>query len=78
MATTPIKTKRIPAAREKNLKTADRGKSLKHAPKGAAVEAQEGTYKLASCPSGHMNFIEYDPNRNQWFQCTVCGCSFEM
>jgi hypothetical protein len=75
---TPTKTKLISAARAKNLKKGDRGKALKHPPKGSAVEAQEGQYKLVSCPAGDMNFVEYDPNRYQWFQCTVCGCSFEM
>ncbi len=78
MTTAPAKTRLIPASRAKNLKKANQGKALKHPPRGAAVEAEEGSIKLVSCPSGHMNFIEYDPNKNQWYQCTVCGCSFEM
>ncbi len=78
MTIAPTKTKLIPASRAKNLKKADQGKALKNSPRGAAVEAQEGTYKLVTCPSGDMNFIEYDPNKYQWYQCTVCGCSFEM
>jgi hypothetical protein len=73
-----MKTKRVSAAREKHLDPKRRGKALRHPPKPPPVEGQSAQFREVTCPEGHPNWVEYDPNQYNYYECPVCHCHFEL
>jgi hypothetical protein len=71
-------TKRLSAAREKQIGAARRGKALKRPPNPPPVEGQELQFRPVTCPEGHVVYIEYDPDHYSFYQCPVCHCNFEL
>jgi hypothetical protein len=76
--TEATKTKLITPERAKHLDPARRGVALKHPPKPPAVEGEEAQLRVVTCPAGHANWIEYDPDSHDYYECQVCHCNFSL